>query len=159
MKRISILLLAIISMTCSSIAYAQMMDVDDDRQDVVWRASVPISMTKDDIYEHILAYDSLDAVVSFRNMIAGESKGDYLSPELTGKRKADLPLFYLNGRFKCRIILRTKDDICDIEVCHMRFVDTSGPLGGVTYAYDMKDYKDFSYICMAIMKYLSLLIL
>lgn len=143
---------------CWMSAHAQGLSIDNNRKDVIWETSYRTTKTYDDILELILAYDVLDNVVTHRNMIAGDTYGAFLDYEAFGYRRAEMPLYLLNGRFKCRVIIHVADGMCSVEACHMRFVDPDG-LTGVTYLYESRQSNTFSQACTLAMNHIAQLTL
>lgn len=151
MKRIYILLLALLPMS----AAAQELAIDHEKKDVVYTCSHESSLSYDDILEYILAYGVLDNVVTHRNMIAGDMPPVVIDYKAAGYSRGSLPLFFVNGQFTCRIIIRTYDRHYDIEACQMAFIDYSGSMRGTTMLYDMKDANSFMDVAALTIRHLN----
>lgn len=136
------------------VSFGQSLTIDQERKDVIWEASYNTTWTKDDILEHLLAYNLLDNIVTHRDMIAGDTYGTFLDYESEGYRRANLPIYMLNGHFKCRLIIRCYDGYYTVEGCQMRFIDMNNGLLGTTHLYEARHSDSFDKVSTLVLKHL-----
>ena len=141
MKRILILLLALMP----SIIRAQGFIVDNEEKSVSWSKIYDTTMSQEDIYKAILAYDVLNNVVMYDNIIAGDIPPVRLDYESLGYSRMRLPLFLTNDRFGARLVLIFKDGRYKAQAHNMYFVGEAGSItSGKTpiYTYTDVNFKE-----------------
>lgn len=150
MKRVCILLLALMPFN----AIAQEISINEERKDVVYTNSIISDASFDDILEYILAYAVLDNVVTHGSMIAGDLPPIAIDYETAGYSRMKLPLYLVNGKFTCRIIIRHCGYGYDIEACKMRFISTDG-LAVTSWLYDFDYSSSFNTVVGLVIQHLN----
>lgn len=135
MKKLAFVICLIL---CTSLSYAQEMQIDHARRDVVWTKVYITDMTQEEILTEILARNLLLNVVTTPGMIAGDIPPYFINYKAAGYGRLNMPLYMTNAKFGGRIILRFKEGRYHAEVCNMYFGDMPGdPLfSDRTYLYD-----------------------
>ena len=124
MKRLLILLLALMPVMSN----AQGFMVDNITKEVSWSCVCHTELTQQDIYKQILAYDLLDNVIMYDDIIVGDLYPIRLDYESLGYTRMRLPLYVSNDMFGGRAIFQFKEGRYKVSVMNMYFKGDAGTL-------------------------------
>ena len=119
MKRIVILLLALLPVTAS----AQKFNTEGG---VSWSCVYETDMTQDDIYKQVLAYGFIEDAIIYENMIVGNITPVSLDYAGAGYSRMKVPLYLSNGQFSGRYVMQFKEGKYRVDVYNMYFFDSTG---------------------------------